>query len=631
MPDVPSGGAWLAMAGDALRHAPPYRDADSVPLPRHWARLLAATRSDVDAAGPATHLLYPLPPVRLPVPVGVQDVGDDPDAKVIEAQRVTVVEDAEEPEEVLDRRPAGSAAAVDDVVPDVPVVESAVVVDDVVPDVPVVESAVVVDDVVPDVPVVESAVVVDDVVPDVPVVESAVVVDDVVPDVPVVESAVVVDDVVPDVPVVESAVVVDDVVPDVPVVESAVVVDDVEPEAPAEPALRLVDEPVHAAGEPSHAVDVVVTSPELAGKLDEIRDRPATVDRDRFDRPAPAPRWHPEPGLVKEHRTLAMDVLRQAVRDTAPTRLVPPEVKRLVEQVRQLAEVRKNRGLVDRLEGLDWTDTAACVGAVAGVLRDITGDERCAERLDGLNDWVRDLCEVANQVERHGAPKILVAPAADGTLDGPVERRAMSAVEVRKSMGVTIGADNEVDVVHLCEVEHPVVEIAELLEIGPDGPVFGHSHWGYEWAGGALPVGSSTLTEGSVIDVWNCVGVSVGDQNRVSNTYRQTMESCPVRLAVLLRNARLRAVLALCLSNSPEADGARQRLPDVVAEVAAGVDPAELVSEAEIVAWAARRQRLTVRSSGSRLTIVHGVGVAIGYAPTLHAKTVVKIGAPQVR
>jgi hypothetical protein len=100
---------------------------------------------------------------------------------------------------------------------------------------------------------------------------------------------------------------------------------------------------------------------------------------------------------------------------------------------------------------------------------------------------------------------------------------------------------------------------------------------------------------------------------------------------VLLRNARLRELLAVCLAGGPEAEAARRLLPDLVAQVAAGLDPDQLLPRAEVVARAARRQGLSVRTHGRRLTITHGAGVVVGYAPAVEAGTALTSGAVLVR
>jgi hypothetical protein len=165
-------------------------------------------------------------------------------------------------------------------------------------------------------------------------------------------------------------------------------------------------------------------------------------------------------------------------------------------------------------------------------------------------------------------------------------------VEIRDSLAVAVGSRNTVSVLHECRVEHPVVEVAELLDLAPDGPIFAWSGWGYESLAGAAGV----VTTSPAANIWNCAGVSVGDGNRINLKYEHPMARCPANLGVLLRNERLRELLAVCLAGGPEAEAARRRLPDLVAHVAGGLDPDQFLPRAEVVARAARQQGLSVRA-----------------------------------
>ncbi|MFD0591865.1 hypothetical protein ACFQZ4_04265 [Catellatospora coxensis] len=185
-------------------------------------------------------------------------------------------------------------------------------------------------------------------------------------------------------------------------------------------------------------------------------------------------------------------------------------------------------------------------------------------------------------------------------------------------------------------VEHPVIEVAELVRMAADGPVFNWSAWELRRppADGEVQVKSSPLHPGYFANIWNCTGVTLGNHNDLDLTYLYRMSSCRVNLLPLLRDPRISAELALCADESPEnaehAAAARSGLQETVATVVGAMDLSNLVSEQEIAAHAARMRLPRVRGRGSTIAISHGAGVAIGTDLSVTSGTRFKVGRPRV-
>ncbi len=311
-------------------------------------------------------------------------------------------------------------------------------------------------------------------------------------------------------------------------------------------------------------------------------------------------------------------------------RLIEQRLERtgvLLDRVRELDAVRLRPDLIEELDGLDPADPQDCLYTVAIVLAEALAMGSVPSPDERFDAWLSSLETLAGQAERQ-QHRVVVVPGADGTIQGRVPRRPVSGVQVRDSAAVMWGAHNRLDVTHLCMVERPVIEIADLVEMSEGGSVFDWSAWEYT----SSTSSTAAAAGGYWTNIWNCKGVMIGNHNTMDVTYVYRMASCRVNLAPLLCDDRIRADLALCREDdgTPGKEEARRRLPKTVATVANTLDLSSLVSEDEIAAQAARLRRPRV-GGGGRILISHGVGVAIGVNPEVDSHRRVKVGAIRVR
>jgi len=314
-------------------------------------------------------------------------------------------------------------------------------------------------------------------------------------------------------------------------------------------------------------------------------------------------------------------------------------IEKLVDRTRRLPQVRNNPDLIEELSALKGEDLREHVKVLAVVLEEALGRAAMAEAvpLQDLSDadpelLRRSLRSLERIVDRYAAQsdqKVAVAPAADGKIDGEVGPDPVSMVDVRDSVGVVRGDNSDVNVIHLCEVDQPVVEIAELMEMGPDGPVFGWSSSAFEpgrVTGSTTSVTSNALSVGFWTNIWKCDGTAVGDNITMQITRHHKVEGCRVNLRELLRDDEVRNALAMSRGDSPEAEAARERLPDTVARAVDSADLSSLVPVADIAERASAGQRPRVRQRGPRLVVTHGVGVGVGANPAVSVATRTQVG-----
>ncbi|WP_144022839.1 hypothetical protein [Asanoa hainanensis] len=323
-----------------------------------------------------------------------------------------------------------------------------------------------------------------------------------------------------------------------------------------------------------------------------------------------------------------------AVRERAALMKIQEAADDLVRAAARLPEFVASADLRDELAALRGEDPREVLRALDVLLSEALGSAPHVRDLrEATPAQLREaLAHLEGVVERHRAA-VAVAPAADGTVDGRFGKRPVESVTVRDSVGVVRGDDSTVTVIHQCEVAEPVVEMAELLKMEPEGPLFG-------WSGTALRPGTVTGTSTSVssnalaidfwTNIWSSSGVAVGDNITMEVARRHTIEGCRVNLAALLADAALRDDLALSRGDTAEAQAARERLPHTVERVLRDLDVGDLVSTADVARQASVGNRPQVRQSGARLTVVHGAGVGIGRNPTASARTRIRIADPRV-
>jgi hypothetical protein len=400
---------------------------------------------------------------------------------------------------------------------------------------------------------------------------------------------------------------------------------------PAEPAAG--EEPPDATGE----------RPDRDRPRDEavpsVADRPQeAVPRSPEDAEDPpvAFVW-PEPKAVAE-------LFPEMERVTQWHRLVEQrmsQVAELVDRVRQLPVVRANPNLVDELKELRLADPDACLRTLGCVLAEVLELRSAPDSRDDFDKRVASLGELADKAGRL-RPEVVVSPDARGEIDGCMPAEPVSDVEVRDSMGVMWGAHNRLRVEHLCVVESPVIEVAELIDMDDGKPVFDWSAWRFISAprtprgpAGGVVEASARLREGYWANIWNCTGVSLGDRNTLDLTYVYRMASCRVNLVPLLSDPTVRADLALCRDDSPEnaeqAQEARHRLPLTVAAAVQAIDVSSLVSEDEIAGQAVDMRQPQVRGRARGIVITHGIGVALGIDPAVSWRRTTRVHPIRVR
>lgn len=334
----------------------------------------------------------------------------------------------------------------------------------------------------------------------------------------------------------------------------------------------------------------------------------------------------------------------------------PPDLRRvfdeqltrvvnLVERARQLPAVRANSGLLAELSELDGEGPREFLDVLAVVLTEAYGEDRLAafnvrapapdaepRTIHGLIRSAEEAIRQLEQDPRERAVTVGVAPAADGTIDGKLSERPASRLEIRDSIGVACGNDNEVEVVHLCEVDEPIVEIAELLAIDTDGdPVFGFTTWALRSEPSPrLEAETSTVRTDAWTAVRQCVGVSVGDHMSINVTRHYRIGDCRVNAQALLQDDEVRAALAAC-HDDPDNQAARDRLAAAARRAAAATDVSDLVSEEDVARVAANSARPTIRHRGGRLVISHGTGVAVGHGWRVSAQRRFEAGGVRVQ
>jgi hypothetical protein len=192
------------------------------------------------------------------------------------------------------------------------------------------------------------------------------------------------------------------------------------------------------------------------------------------------------------------------------------------------------------------------------------------------------------------------------------------------------GADATLTVVHQCEVTQPVIEIATLIDHEQGGPSW--SWWGFTPS--LRPV-ETRAAPGVRTRITSCSGVSIGTGNVQHTIIRHRMTSCPVDLAVLLGNDDIRTALVRCRDDSldpAERDDAKEHLRRIVTRVVGLTDTSALMPGGVIAARAAAAGDLpTVRGGGASLTVLHGVGVAVGWSPRVTGRTTTRVGRFHIR
>ncbi len=318
-------------------------------------------------------------------------------------------------------------------------------------------------------------------------------------------------------------------------------------------------------------------------------------------------------------------------------------IEGLVCRTGQLTAVRERPDLVDELSTLHGEDLWTCVQVVGVVLRDALGPAATDEVVP-LDDTVnadpelleRALRSLETIVERcalQAEQEVVVAPGADGTIVAELGPEQVSMVDVRDSVGVVRGDDSDVIVIHVCDVDRPVVEIAELLEMSPNGSTF-------SWFSSAIDPGhvtasttfvsSNALSAAFWANIWNSNGVAVGDNITMQITRHHRVEGCRVNLRELLRDDEVRDDLAACRGDSDEAEAARERLPETVAQAIGRADMSNLVPVSDVARRASAGRRPAVRQRGPRLIVTHGAGVAVGRNPGVSAETRTEVGQVRV-
>jgi hypothetical protein len=305
-------------------------------------------------------------------------------------------------------------------------------------------------------------------------------------------------------------------------------------------------------------------------------------------------------------------------------------VDNLITRLAELPLVPDREGLAERLHELSSSDLGECLREIGRALERLAPATARVVLPADPQTWV-DLLErsIAELAER-GAPSIVVLPAPDGRLNGRMPSRAVSEVEIRDSKAVMFGSDATLTVVHHCEVERPVIEIAALIDHPDAGPCWGW--WSFAPSSGPM---RARAADGMETRIVSCSGVSTGDGNVQETVIGHRMTSCPVDLAVLLSHDAIRAALVRCRDDTldpVERIEAREQLRRIVTRVVALTDASALLPDEAIARQTSETtDRPTVRSRGASLTVMHGVGVAVGWRPTVAGHLSTKVGRFHIR
>ncbi len=345
-----------------------------------------------------------------------------------------------------------------------------------------------------------------------------------------------------------------------------------------------------------------------------------------IDRPLPTfeeLRWVAEATFTPDAWTAQLDHHREVATLMA-------RVDKLIERLAELPLVADREALVRRLQGLSRSDTGECLRLIGRALEELAPARARVVLPAGPEDRVDLLERSIEELAEREAPSIVVLPAPDSRLPGRVPGRAVSDVEIRNSRAVMFGSDATLTVVHHCEVARPVIEIAALTDHPDAGPSWGW--WSVTPSLGPMRAGAD---DGVRTRIVSCSGVSIGDNNVQETVIEHRMTSCPVDMAMLLSDDDIRAALVRCRDDAlgpVERIEAREQLRRIVTRVVALTDTSALIPDEAIARQAsAANDRPTVRSRGAALTVMHGVGVAVGSRPTVAGHLSTKVGRFHIR
>ncbi|MFF5078412.1 hypothetical protein ACFY36_15285 [Actinoplanes sp. NPDC000266] len=302
----------------------------------------------------------------------------------------------------------------------------------------------------------------------------------------------------------------------------------------------------------------------------------------------------------------------------------------LIDKVIALPFVQDRKELAQELKTLSGTDLRRCLEKIGDTLEALAPPRAKVVAARDPAEQIELLERSVREVEKLGSPTIVVMPAPDGRVEGRMPQREVTDVEVVKSRGVMFGADATLDIVHRCEVQSPVIEIAALIDSADNG-----ASW--EALCCEPPPGSAEgrAAAGVRPRIVDCQAVSIGDNNTQRNVFEHRISDCEVNVGVLLADHDIREALEAyrneTLSDRERAQ-AREQLRRIVTRVVNLTDASALIPDETLTRDASEAAaRPDVRSREAGIRVMHGMGVAIGWGTTVSSRTETKIGRFQIR
>lgn len=265
--------------------------------------------------------------------------------------------------------------------------------------------------------------------------------------------------------------------------------------------------------------------------------------------------------------------------------------------------------------------------------RDLANEADLTEALHGLMSYLQSLpagleLGAAFTVQIAGGP-------GDGVDLFDTERvDPIDTFEIQRSSGVLIGDRGRVTVAHYCNVEQPIVDLAELTDLNLD--TLGFAWWAKpapDPVDGGVDTISTTVSTGLFFHVRHSDGLVVGDDNDVQVNVQHRVRGCRLSAVALLLDRQVRdALISYRLAadaddNSRQEDGqpgpsivgeAHATLRESVAQAANKLCPDTLVSN---LANDLPGQRPELRRNRHDIVISNVRGAAIGRGNTVSTDT----------
>jgi hypothetical protein len=233
--------------------------------------------------------------------------------------------------------------------------------------------------------------------------------------------------------------------------------------------------------------------------------------------------------------------------------------------------------------------------------------------LDDIDTYLRRLDAALSRVARSPA-YLHLAPNVAGRAQIGRDIPPLALIEMRDSRGIAVGNDCTVVVEHVCHIERPTVEIAELMREDPD------LYWLRSIllpnpGEGATPLRTRSVEIGSPFSASTpgARGVLVGDDGYSHNVVHHTVTGCGIDASALLANAAVRDAVRACRADGLDGSARRQAMTHLRTRVFRAV--ADTNARALFGDWQKHLPSEPVprvRYDGGRIAVVHATGAALG-------------------